>query len=105
MTEITNSGHSTTFSNPVYDLESDSTSVATDVDLPSTSRDSFRSQLRTGDDVIGTVILSNSKRSTGSAPQADISPPAKVKPELPPRPSKAGILVENPVYTDEVSDV
>ncbi|VDM69430.1 unnamed protein product [Strongylus vulgaris] len=85
---------STTFSNPVYDLETDSTEMVSLENTPSTSRaTSFRSQ-RTGDDVI--------------APNAELT----VKPAVPPRPNKAekdkNILVENPVFEanpDEISDV
>ncbi|VDL66448.1 unnamed protein product [Nippostrongylus brasiliensis] len=86
---------STTFSNPVYDLETDSTEMASLENTPSTSRaTSFRSENRTGDDVIATG--------------AELT----TKPVVPPRPTKAekdkSILVENPVFEahpDEISDV
>ncbi|RCN53216.1 Low-density lipoprotein receptor domain class A [Ancylostoma caninum] len=85
---------STTFSNPVYDLEADGTEMVSLENTPSTSRaTSFHSQ-RTGDDVIAT--------------NAEIT----MKPAVPPRPKKEekdkSILVENPVFEahpDEISDV
>ncbi|CAI4230259.1 unnamed protein product [Auanema sp. JU1783] len=91
MQEISASGVSTTFSNPVYDLESSpSSSIA---DTPSTSAEILRTEPRTGNDVI--------------APKSEIV----AKPEIPPRPvkdDKKTVLVDNPVFEkepDEVTDV
>lgn len=83
---------STTFSNPVYDLETDSTAVLPIENTPSTSHlASFHSRDRTGGDVI---VLG-----------ADITS----KPVVPPRQNKVDkdktILLENPVFEAEPSEI